>query len=517
LKLVVPTAERIDNYPYKNLQLICDSTYRRQYPNTGANYSDVVDRDWEAYKLANPGHSMIEGSATYFRVRALWKNVSLQIMKCDVDAVYPDNEFIDKTMQMCLVYFRFLKTVPSHNDNDHTYDLGTSGGIPWCKNKVRSKRDVLMHFTNRLREYIFDLKYPAISSYNDKDELLDTEDLERGKIRGVFGGSFHGIYREKFCYGIQNDKLLKNYKNCWIKYGLVKQYGGFNAAIQTLEQFSFVWESDISGYDRKIYLKFVYMIRNMNVDDPTGEFKDLVDAVTESNMHPLVLLPNGYVVKRKTGNNSGNNNTTTDNSIAHFVIMVYLFTKKLMLIGEVPKLTYIFENAKLMIYSDDKLGGCHLDKFGFESPQDFLDFERDVYLEFGLECKPSTQVWTVKDPGGRVSNVHSFLGSYTHFDESSSMYVPYPRFGKICSSLIQKYNNKDVLIRFLRIMCLVVNSYPNPDIFDESLKYLKWFYDRHPKHNFIFDDALQTSNLEMNSRNSFRRTYLGFEADGFAF
>jgi len=413
---------------------------------------------------------------------------------------------------MCLVYFRFLKSAPSHNYDDHTYDLSTSAGLPYSKDKLRSKNDVLKYDQNNLVKYIYDLSYPAISAYNDKDELLDADDLERGKIRGVFGGSFHGIYREKFCYGLQNDKLLKNYANCWIKYGLVKQYGGFNRAIQSLEEFPFIWESDISGYDRKIFLKFVYMIRNANIDDPLGHYKDLVECVTESNLHPIVLLPNGYVVKRKTGNNSGNNNTTTDNSIAHFVIMVYLFTKKLMLMGEVPKLTYIFQNAKLMIYSDDKLGGCHLDKFGFESPQEFLDFEREVYCEFGLECKPSTQVWSLKEPGERLNNKHSFLGSFTHFDLESNMYVPYPRFGKICSSLVQKYNNKDVLIRFLRVMCLVINSYPNQDIFEEAVKYLKFFYDKHPKLNYIFDDALQSCDLEIDSRSTFRRIYLGFES-----
>jgi len=477
------------------------------------NYTSTIDKDWLEYSKENPDlKQMIEASSSYYRVRPLWKNVAAQIVKCDVPAIYPVNLAMDETMKLMHVYFRFIRSEPSHETDDHTYDLSKSPGLPYSKHQMRDKRSVIERKRKLLIKFTFDLGYPVIDSYNDKDELLDIEDLERGKVRGVFGSSFHGIIREKFLYGLQNKKILEVHNESWIKYGLAKQYGGFNKAIRKLEKFPFVWESDVSGYDRKIFLKFVYEIRNENVLKK-DLFKDMIEAVTESNVYPTVLLPNGYVVRRKTGNNSGKNNTTCDNSIAHKIIMVYMFVKRLREINKPVSLTYIYTNVELLIYSDDKLGGMNLSAFDWETPQEFLDYERAIYAEFGLECKVSSQVHSLKEVGQRVPPVHSFLGSFTHYDENLDVYVPYPRFGKICSSLVQKYSNPDILIRFCRTVNLTVSCYPNPDIFSRALHYLNWFYNKHPKFNYLFDEALHMYDIDINARSSFRRVYLGFESE----
>jgi len=514
LDLFVPSSERTIDFPYKFLKLICDTPYRRQYSDRGLNYTSDIDRDWVEYRKKFPSQSkLIEDSSTYHRVRPMWKNVSAQIMKCDVPAVYPVNSSMDETMKLLHVFFRYIRSKPSHENEDHTYDLAKSPGLPYSKHHQRDKRSVLDRNRKNLIKYTFNLSYPVIDSYNDKDELLDIEDLARGKVRGVFGSSFHGIIREKFLYGLQNQKILEDHQNSWIKYGLVKQYGGFNKAIRSLEKFPFIWESDVSGYDRKIFLKFVYEIRNANIIDKEL-YLDFINSVTQSNVFPFVLLPNGYLIQRRTGNNSGKNNTTTDNSIAHKIIMVYMFVKRLNEIGKPVSLSYIFANVELLIYSDDKLGGMNLSAFEFETPQEFLDFEREVYSEFGLECKATSQVHTLKKSGDRVPEIHSFLGSFTHYDEGLDVYVPYPRFGKICSSLVRKYPNPDILIRFCRTVNLTVSCYPNKEVFSRALHYLTWFYNEHPKENYLFDEALKMYDIDINARSSFRRVYLGFESEG---
>jgi len=513
LKFKPVTTERLAQYPYKHLTLVCDSDYRRQYPNSGLNYTKVQDPDWQQYKLSGGLHSLIEKHASCFKVRPLWNNVMAQILKCDVPAVLPFGRHIDKTMALCHGYFKFLLSTPSHITSDHSYCLSTSPGLPESKNGFRSKRRVLEFAKDRLFKYVFDLGYPVIDSYNDKDELLDIEELSRNKVRGVFGSAFHGIIREKFLYGLQNTKLLENWKNSWIKYGLVKQYGGFSAAIKTLEKHTFVWESDLSGFDRRVCLDLVYKIRNANLLKVDGiDLTNVIDAVTMDNTRPKVLLPNGYVVQRATGNDSGKNNTTTDNSIAHFIMLLYMFVKQLMLIGKEPKLSYIFEHATLMIYSDDKLGGMDLDAFGFDSAEDFLAYERECYSEFNMECKISAQLHTVKLKGERVDSRHSFLGSFCHFDESSMMYLPYPRLGKICATLTQKYGTMDKIIRFTRVVSLTLNCYPNPDLFEEALAYLKWIYAKDPALCWQYDEYLHMFEIEFSVRESFRRIFIGFEA-----
>lgn len=514
LKFVPVSIDRCENYPYKHLILLCDSNYRRQYPTTGPNYTTLIDHDWQKYVETGADVSKIEELADCYRVRPKWANVMAQIEKCDVPKILPKNWIFEHTINKLTTYFAFLKNEPSHEVEDHSYDLSTSPGIPWNKIGFRTKRAVLEQKPEEFERLIYDLNYPIIDCYNDKDELLPKEDLvERNKVRGIFGSSFHGIYREKFAYGKQNNALLERWKTDWIKYGMVKQYGGFNNLLKSLEKFDCIVESDVSGWDRTVCLEPVYRIRNANLINPNGEYTDLINSVTESNVTPLALLPNGYVIKRPTGNNSGKNNTTTDNSIMHKIVMVYLFFKRMNEQGKELKLSHIFENSSMALYGDDKLGGMNLHEF-FDSKEHYMDFEREVYAEFGLTIKKSAQLITTKSKGERISSQHSFLGSYAAYNEEVNMYVPHPRLGKVCSTFIRKYGNEDKIIRFCRAVNLTLNCYPNPPVFKQAMGFLQWWYEENKDYQWQFDEILDDVDIRINVEDSFKRVYLGFETRG---
>jgi hypothetical protein len=480
----------------------------------GSNYTNTLDRDFLLFQESYPDEArIIMRSASYFRVKPLWKNVNAQIMKCDVEGKFPSGPVIDRTVELVTAFLRYMTSSPDVSEDNHEYDLAKSPGLPFSKERIRTKGKVYTHHLPRLMKYVKDLKYPAIDSYNDKDELLDIEDLKRNKVRGVFGGSFHGVIRERILYGGQNKAILENSHTGWIKYGLVKQYGGFSKALRELEPYSFVWESDCSGFDRRVNLTLVYKVRNSLLVNIEG-FEEMIESVTQNNIKPIVLLPNGYIVERQTGNDSGKNNTTVDNCIAHFIMMIYLFVKRCVELGIEPKLSFIFSKAHLLIYSDDKIGGTDLETWGFESPAEFLEYERNVYEEFGMECKPSSQYSTLKAPGDRIDPNHSFLGSFASFNESANMYVPYPRFGKICSSIVQKYPEQDELIRFMRALDLTICSFPNVEVFNSFIKYLEWYYDKNPAKSWMFDEILSTAEISTKSRDTFSRIYMGFETRG---
>lgn len=462
---------------------------------------------------------IIEDQTDYFRVVPLLKNVNAQIIKCDVPPKIPDNEALKVTMKLCQSYFKFLRTKAIHKKSENTYDLSTSAGLPFCKDKkLNSKKKVLEFDRERLQLYIADLRYKDIGSYNDKDELLSTEELSRNKTRGVFGSTFHGIYREKLLYGRQNKIILEKGSNLneefWIRYGFVKQYGGLSKFARHLQLKKFRWESDCSGFDRRIFLFLVYLIRNANIINDE-EYAELIKCVTEDNVTPLVLLPNGYLVRRPTGNSSGKNNTTVDNSIAHFIINIYIFVKRMLELGydsSEIKISDIFDKVKMGIYSDDKLGSFNLEDFEFSSPEEFLEFERICYDEFGLEIKKTAQFYSLAEEGERLNKGHSFLGSNFDYDEQVNMYVPRPRFGKVCSSFTQKYKNKNILIRFARILSLTINCFPDEVIFQSALKYLVWYYNQNLDHAYQFDELLDEIDLDLSVKSSFQRIFLGFES-----
>jgi hypothetical protein len=508
------TGKRAKNFPYEHLKPICDSNYRRPYLDSGPNYIVQFDRDWLNYSSSNPGRDFLQKGSDYFKNIPLLQNVEAQIKKCDVAPKAPDNPVFKRTMELMHSYFKILKSEIKY-DPEAQFTLGTSGGIPYNKSGLRDKRAILASDLNNWMKYTFDMNYRDIGCYNDKDELLSMEELSRGKSRGIFGSSFHGIFREMMVYGEQNKIILQNHEESWIKYGFVKQYGGYNKLMKTLERFSFRWEGDFSGFDRKVWLKYVYELRNANLIN-AHEYKELVERVTKDNVNPLVLLPNGYVVERQTGNSSGKLDTTCDNSIAHMIIKMYLFVKRFHQIGyalDEITLSLIFNNVVLALYSDDSIGSFDLDTFEFETPEVFLDYEREVYSEFGLEMKRSAQFYSIDKTLGRLDPKHSFLGSSAGFDEHINAYVPVPRWGKICSSFTQKYSGRDKVQRFIRYVVLTLNCVPDTEYYDNAMHFLNWYYN-HPDNRafvYMFDEILHELDLDACVKATFSKQYMGFE------
>lgn len=508
------TGKRAKSFPYEHLEPVCDSSYRRPYLDSGPNFIVQFDRDWLNYSMEFPERDFLQKGSDYFKNIPLLQNVDAQIKKCDVAPKSPKNSDFTHTMKLMHSYFRMLRSEIKINP-EAQFTLGTSGGIPYNKSGLRDKRAILDRDLNNWMKYIFDLNYHDIGCYNDKDELLSREELERGKSRGIFGSSFHGIFREQMLYGEQNKIILENHEEGWIKYGFVKQYGGFNKLMKKLEKFSFRWEGDFSGFDRKAFLKYVYELRNANLIN-ANDYSELVRVVTEDNVNPLVLLPNGYVVRRPTGNSSGKLNTTCDNSICHQIVKTYLFVKRSRQIGysyDQITLSMIFNNVEMAIYSDDSIGSMDLEFWEFDSPEEFLKFEVETYAEFGLEMKRSAQFYSLDKSLGKLDPKHSFLGSNCGFDEHINCYVPVPRWGKICSSFTQKYSGRDRVQRFIRYVVLALNCVPDSQYYDNAMHFLTWYYNHPDNRSFIymFDEILKELDLDACVKATFSKQFMGFE------
>ena len=120
--------------------------------------------------------------------------------------------------------------------------------------------------------------------------------------------------------------------------------------------------------------------------------------------------------------------------------------------------------------------------------------------------KPSAQHYSITKQGCPIDKRHSFLGSYAGFDEHNHMYVPIPRFGKICASFTQKYKNNDKVERFIRYLVLTLNCVPDEEHYNHAIHYLTWFYN-HPLNRssvYLFDEVLNECEITMNVKDTFQ-------------
>jgi hypothetical protein len=114
---------------------------------------------------------------------------------------------------------------------------------------------------------------------------------------------------------------------------------------------------------------------------------------------------------------------------------------------------------------------------------------------------------------GRIGSDHSFLGSSAKWDSFLNQYIPYPRMGKICSSLVfDSLNELIPLDMFTRTLNLAVLAYPDETVFDIIVRYAKFQYRSLEFPDQIkADEFLDSVNVNLDDRQSFMKVITGRE------
>lgn len=493
------------------MEVVAESNYKQSLPFVAPMYKDTKDPYFEEFNKIRNAKEIIR-HASYHKVIPSRKNFEIAFKKHDRPRISPENPLFDEVIRVGISYFSYLYNEPSVL-NDVEFNMNTGAGVPFTQLGMRKKKEafkqgkILTDLCNRLNHIPVDKDAPKI-------ELLDIVDLENEKLRDIKVSYLPHLAAQKLFYDAQNKAIIENHMVGWIKYGAAKQYGGFHRMIKPLEKHPDRIQGDASRWDKSIFLGPCYQVRNahLKIND---ELKELFAWAMHFVLNPYIMLPDGKIVKLKTGNCSGRNNTTTDNSIAHWMILVYLFFKLQIKAypNEKPSLSTVFANAIFCIYSDDFLGSTNFE-FYKVTKDEFIEIMRETYAEFGLEMKLKAFLITQDVKRGRISKEHEFLGSYCYYIEEYERYIPYPRFGKVCASLtLTPLNKLNVEDFFQRVLNLVLLSYPNPEVFEEGLDYLRFLYNHKDFLNIRWrlDEILSINNLDVESRASFERLYLGFE------
>jgi hypothetical protein len=446
------------------------------------------------------------------RVRPLKKDLDASILKCDVPCICPSRGdiFFDHAMKLSWQYLYDDLTVHLTPDLCKTaeFNFSASAGFPYTKLGYRSKGAAFE--SPVFKDLMSRFDYVPLDTVNSKDEFLSIDDLQRHKLRTTFGAPLDKVAKQKFFFDAQNSNIIQSSSRKWIQYGMTKQFGGFHKTVSQLEAFTHVFQSDASGWDRVAPLEPVYELRLKGLNVPYFLQPLLLDTVFHT-IFPTILLPDGSVWIRVTGNDSGGNNTASDNSILHLIIVMHIFTiayyRKY---NELPDLEYILSNALVYIYSDDKLGGANLEAFGLDTIS-FPEIEREVYALYGMVIKPSSILLTENQK--HLDPRHEFLGSFCHFDLETQRYIPYPRIGKICSSITRVGMNKDLssIEFFMKVLQLSLLAYKDETVFRILVHYVHFLVERSG------NDAEFLSVLEENAMTQFNpiealKFHLGWES-----
>lgn len=481
-----------------------------------------VDKYCHYFKeyLINHKSPYIQENASYRRVKLNFDNIFTSIRKADVPRVEPP--FHDPLFKVAIEYaYLYLHdSLYSEVAFDRVYEYGsdTSAGFPYTKMteqhaKLNKKGKAIE--SDLYKDFMDREDYVPLSTVNGKDEFLQKSEIDGGKARTIFAVPLDLIMKTKFFFDAQNEKIVQNAEHSWIKYGFVKQYKGFDTLFKELEKFTDIFQGDLSGYDRTILLQLVYHLRGrgLNVKEFEPRLRHMYEWVVMHTVYPIIILPNGLVVQRQTGNNSGGNNTASDNSIAHLLIMFYFLIRIYYdAFEDIPTLDFITEESHVNIYSDDTLGGINLKSFGIHSSEEFIDKWIENYAIFGLTLKKNTVLVTHKPVGGRVDSRHEFLGSTAVYSPDVG-YLPYPRVGKICSSILYEPigGSLDLHNHFQKTLQLAELAFADGQMFNEIISYLKFLYSYDKSESYHLDVLMKEQNLSLTYTNSFLLKATGWE------
>jgi len=405
---------------------------------------------WYEFAKANASYGSVQGHPI---------NVKKTIEKFDRPVIKPNNQFLDTalyyTTMMCLP---MLMQAAGHTNSQIVEAAGA--GLTYKKHGIPTKGEAMKSslFLDRVRN----MATPLYESVWKKELLKIIDILEDLKIRTYLNPEVDFVVVCKFFFDNQNEKFKELCKdeNFFGRYGWSKEYGNFDRLITLLQEYKFIYSSDVSGWDRIMpMLKEWYELRTKYLVYPP-EMKDRLEHSVLNLVESLVVDEEGLIFKMRQGNRSGQPSTTVDNTGCHIIIKFYILIS-----------LYYEKNAKIPTYrecldnfpnllGDDNLTGLDDNFVPIWDINMMKSYIVKYYSEFGLTVKNSAFKAQIKTVNDKVDDFE-FLGCTVAWSDKWHRYYPVPRQEKFYSQILYTAKTDSIEIYAQRIVGLAYLTYGN--------------------------------------------------------
>lgn len=407
----------------------------------------------------------------------------IQEKKFDCKPVEPTDQFADLATEFT---YRMYQAALEAELTLRPQVIGAKApSFPYTAKGYQTKADAMQ--SEMHAELMKDKPDPIWKGTPKGGEPLSNEDLAEGKLRTFSQVSVYFALYQKFMFDDQNDRMKAFHDSTWGKYGWVKQFGGFDKLMKKIAKFATRLMGDVSGWDRRIFLRRVYELRKRGLKTRLGDIwgeqlEDIFNWLAKNTIEPMTSFVDGSVWIRHTGNCSGSNNTTTDNTLAHTIVFFDFLIKNFFdTHGRLPSYEEIVDHVEPAIFGDDLASGVDHDHFGFVSKEDLTTKMVDGYARWGLTLKPKAVVidFNSKAPMEGIE----FLGSTAVWKDGK--YEPKPRLSKLAFSLMSRSEAgtfQSEVAKTVAIWDLLIPT--QPDEARIAQEYARFLYDLARDENF---------------------------------
>lgn len=340
-------------------------------------------------------------------------------------------------------------------------------------------------------------EWKPIWMVSEKVELRPLDKIAANSIRTFTASPVeHSEALNRMCLD-QNNRFYATHGQTWSFVGANKYNGGFHTLYNMLRKHSNAFELDESQYDSSLFARALAEMADIRFeflhnDDKTPENHNRFLNLYESIIHTLMVMQNGELLQKHTGNPSGSANTIVDNTIILFRLLSYAWIvankenrKKNKLLSEIlnspdVNLRNSCNNSELLGSYTEFMGNVSAALNGDDIAMTVSNKYVDVFnattiggIWSGIGITTTAPDYSL---GQKVENITFLSQSFKFVD---NIWMPAPATGKVLSSLMYGSEIKDVRWDLLRACALRVDSWANEEvrpIIDGYIDYLNDHY-----------------------------------------
>jgi len=350
-------------------------------------------------------------------------------------------------------------------------DKSKSAGFPWNLT-YKNKREFLKVPANvdYLGRY-----YDSLSSEDPmqsfwvaslKKEMRDAEKVKLKKIRSFTASSVEHVFStNKLCLDM-NNKFYNTANKHWSFVGATKFYAGWDKLYKRLSKHPNAFELDESSFDASLFRDAMYgqLYLRKKFTKMTADEARKLDELYKQIVDSVLVMDNGQVFMKDTGNPSGSANTIVDNTMILFRLFAYAWIRVMQV--KCPKLCNyesFMEHVEAALNGDDNSYTCSDAVVGWFNPTAIAE----VWSAIGVET-------TTPDEKPRKLQDIMFLSMHFQWYDKLQMWLPRPDRNRIMCSLREGSANMDIRWLMLRAMALRIESWPDEATRDDIMCLIQW-------------------------------------------
>jgi hypothetical protein len=325
---------------------------------------------------------------------------------------------------------------------------------------------------------------------SQKIELRAVEKLRLNKIRTFTAAPIeHSVATNRICLDMNNKFYDANGKT-WSFVGGTKYLSGWDRLYRRLNKHPNAFELDESEYDSSLFAKVMLGQIDIRWNFLANEYKTpenrlRLEAIYESIVHSVIVLENGELIQKHTGNPSGSSNTIVDNTLILFRLFAYAWIVLCNQNGRKPVYSEFLSEVEAALNGDDNTFTVSDACVSWFNPRSVAGVWTKIGVTTNTPCWESRPLCEV-----------TFLSQGFDFDQELRIWLPVPDTQKVLSTLCYGASIDDVRFHLLRANALRLDSYGNIVCRRIISDYIEYIYSRY-KEDLIGDVHIKKSTIPM--------------------